>query len=111
MKILKNNSVFFSYNVMGDIMNSSVNHALSVSDRSNINISGVNKVENFDKEEFLLETVMGYMEIKGESLEMVKLDTIEGKVVIKGKVNSINYLENIKKSKNKEESLLNRLFK
>lgn len=92
-------------------MNSNVNHTLSVTDRNNINISGVNKVENFDKEEFLLETVMGYMQINGESLEMIKLDTIEGKVVIKGKVNSIIYLENIKKGKNKEESLLNRLFK
>jgi len=95
---------------MGDIMNNT-NHALTITDRSNINISGVNKVENFDKEEFFLETVMGYMDIKGENLEMVKLDTIDGKVVIKGKVNSINYLENIKKNKNKDESLLNRLFK
>jgi len=41
---------------------------------------------------------------------MVKLDTIEGKVVIKGKVNSLMYLDTVKK-KNKDESLLNRLFK
>ena len=53
---------------------------------------------------------MGYMSIKGEGLEMVKLDTIEGKVVIKGKVNSLMYLDTVKK-KNKDESLLNRLFK
>lgn len=85
-------------------------HTLSVIDRNSINISGVNKVENFDKEEFILETVMGFMTIKGENLEMVKLDTIEGKVVIKGKVNSINYSENSKK-KEKQESMLNRLFK
>ena len=73
-----------------------VNHTLSITDRNNINITGVNKVENFDKEEFILDTVMGYMNIKGENLEMVKLDTIDGKVVIKGKVNSITYHENIK---------------
>lgn len=85
-------------------------HTLSIIDRNSINISGVNKVENFDKEEFILETVMGFMTIKGENLEMVKLDTIEGKVVIKGKVNSINYSENSKK-KEKQESMLNRLFK
>ena len=41
---------------------------------------------------------------------MVKLDTIEGKVIIKGKINSIIYLENIKK-KDKQESMLSRLFK
>ncbi len=41
---------------------------------------------------------------------MVKLDTIEGNVVIKGKLNSLMYIENIKK-KNKEEGVFTRLFK
>ena len=91
-------------------MNNTSNHTISVVERSSINISGVNKIESFDKEDFLLETVMGYMNIKGEDLEMVKLDTIEGKVVIKGKINSLMYLDTVKK-KNREESILNRLFK
>lgn len=91
-------------------MNNTNNHSVTLVERSSINISGVNKIESFDKEDFLLETVMGYMNIKGVGLEMIKLDTIEGKVVIKGKVNSMIYLDTVKK-KNKEESLLNRLFK
>ena len=91
-------------------MNNTISHSVSIVDRNSINISGVNKIESFDKEDFLLETVMGYMSIKGEGLEMVKLDTIEGKVVIKGKINSLLYLENVKK-KNKEENIINRLFK
>lgn len=91
-------------------MNNTSNHSVSIAERSSINISGVNKIDSFDKEDFLLETVMGYMAIKGEELEMVKLDTIEGKVVIKGKINSLMYLENVKK-KSKEDSLINRLFK
>ena len=94
---------------MGDTMNNT-NHTLNMTDRNNINITGVEKVENFDKEDFLLETVMGYLSIKGDGLEMIKLDTIEGKVIIKGKVDSITYLENMKK-KEKQESVLNRLFK
>ncbi|MBQ1812606.1 MAG: sporulation protein YabP [Bacilli bacterium] len=91
-------------------MNSNSSHSLTIIDRSTINISGVNKIESFDKEEFLLETVMGYMNIKGEALEMIKLDTIEGKVVIKGKINSLVYLENIKK-KNNDENFFAKLFK
>lgn len=91
-------------------MNSTSSHSLSMVDRGSINITGVVKIESFDNEEFLLETVMGYMDIKGESLEMVKLDTIEGNVVIKGKLNSLVYIENIKK-KNKEEGVFTRLFK
>lgn len=91
-------------------MNNTSNHSVTLVERSSINISGVNKIESFDKEDFLLETVMGYMNIKGEGLEMIKLDTIEGKVVIKGKINSIIYLDTVKK-KNKEESLISKLFK
>lgn len=91
-------------------MNNTSNHSVSLIERSSINISGVNKIESFDKEDFLLETVMGYMNIKGEGLEMIKLDTIEGKVVIKGKINSMIYLDTVKK-KNKDESLISKLFK
>ena len=44
-----------------------------------------------------------------EQLELVKLDTHDGNVKIKGKVNSIIYLESHKKEK--EESILTKLFK
>jgi sporulation protein YabP len=90
-------------------MNSNSSHSLTIIDRSTINISGVNKIESFDKEEFLLETVMGYMNIKGEALEMIKLDTIEGKVVIKGKINSLVYSEDSKKQN--KDSFVSKLFK
>ena len=95
---------------MGDYMNINT-HSINVIDRNIVNISGVNKVENFDKQEFLLETVMGFLNIKGEMLEMIKLDTIEGNVSIKGNISSIIYYENIKKKKNKEESMMNKLFR
>lgn len=95
---------------MGDYMNLNT-HSISVIDRNIVNISGVNKVENFDKQEFLLETVMGFLNIKGEMLEMIKLDTIEGNVSIKGNISSIIYYENIKKKKNKEESMMSKLFR
>ena len=37
------------------------NHTISITERKNINISGVKKIESFDNEEFLLETTMGFM--------------------------------------------------
>ena len=85
-------------------------HNVSIIDRNVVNITGVNKIESFDNEEFLLETVMGFIDIKGEELEIVKLGTIEGNVSIKGKLNSLVYIENIKK-KNKEEGVISKLFK
>ena len=85
-------------------------HSISISERKTINITGVKKIENFDSEQFLLETIMGFMVIKGSELELVKLDTLQGNVSIKGNVSGINYVEENTK-KNKEESIFNRLFK
>ena len=79
------------------------NHTISITERKNINISGVKKIESFDNEEFLLETTMGFIIIKGEGLEIIKLDTYQGNVAIKGKINSLIYMENLGK-KEKEES-------
>lgn len=86
------------------------NHSITLNERKNLLISGVKKIDSFDNEEFLLETNMGYIIIKGKELEIVKLDTYQGNVSIKGMVNSLNYMENTKK-KEKEESLFSKLFK
>ena len=86
------------------------NHNISITNRKSINISGVKKIENFDESEFLLETNMGYLKITGTNLEIIKLDTYQGDVSIKGKINSFSYLEDSKKQE-KTESVLSKLFK
>lgn len=91
-----------------DILSS--NHVVNISQRKNITISGVKKIENFDDSEFLLETNMGFLAIKGSSLEIIKLDTYQGDVSIKGKIDSLSYLESNKK-REKQESVLSKLFK
>ena len=88
----------------------SYNHCINVIERKNILISGVKKVASFDKEEFLLETVMGYLAIKGEDLELVKLDTLQGSVNIKGIVNSMDYFDDNSKKEN-ASSIFTKLFK
>ena len=88
----------------------STNHNISITGRKTINITGVKKIESFDEQEFLMETNMGFMVIKGSELEIIKLDTYQGDVSIKGKVDSLSYLESSNK-KNKEESIFNKLFK
>ncbi len=85
-------------------------HGVSLVERKNLMITGVKKVENFDTEQFLIETSMGFILVKGQELELIKLDTVQGNVSIRGVINGINYLEdNAKKSK--ESSLFNKLFK
>ena len=85
----------------------STNHNITITERKNIIISGIKKINNFDEKEFSLESIMGNIIIKGENLEMLKLDTIEGNVSIKGKINSFYYTDNV----SKENSLLMKLFK
>ena len=89
---------------------SSFNHSISIVERKNILITGVKKVDSFDNEEFLVETIMGYLVLKGENLELVKLDTLQGSVTIKGLINSFDYIEDTNK-KEKEGNIISRLFK
>lgn len=88
----------------------SFSHSVSVIERKNILITGVKKVDSFDSEEFLIETIMGYLALKGQDLELVKLDTLQGSVTIKGMVNSFDYIEDTKKEE-KNGSIISRLFK
>ena len=92
-------------------MNNSFNHGLTITERKNLIISGVKKIESFDNEEFLMETTLGFLVIKGSELEIIKLDTYQGNVSIKGRIDSLMYLDNVNGKKNKDDSLLNKLFK
>ena len=85
----------------------SFTHVVKLNDRKNIIISGIKKIINFDDKEFNLESIMGNIIIKGENLEIIKLDTIDGNVSIKGKINSFSYNE----ISQKENNLLVKLFK
>ena len=88
---------------------SGVNNIISINERKSITITGVKKIDSFDNEEFLLNTNLGTILLKGEDLEMIKLDTLEGNVSIKGKINSLEYLDSFQKSK--DSTLFTKLFK
>lgn len=86
-----------------------LNHSISITERQNIQISGVTKIDSFDNEEFLLETSAGPLGIKGHDLEIIKLDTYEGTIMIKGIVDAFSYFDSSKSKK--ENSMIARLFK
>ena len=86
------------------------NHGISIIERKNLIVTGVKKIESFDNEEFLMDTIMGFLIIKGDGLELIKLDTLQGNVTIKGLIKSFMYIEDMK-TKDKENSIFNRLFK
>ncbi len=89
---------------------SNYNHSINILERKNILVTGVKKIESFDDEEFLMETVMGFLVLKGENLELLKFDTLQGNVSIKGLLKSFAYVDEVAK-KEKENSFISRLFK
>ena len=86
-----------------------LNHSISITERQNIQISGITKIDSFDNEEFLLETSAGPLGIKGKDLEIIKLDTYEGTIMIKGVVDAFSYFDTGKSKK--ENSIITKLFK
>lgn len=87
----------------------SFTHSVTINERKNIVITGVKKIDNFDENEFFLQTTLGNLIVKGNDLEIIKLDTYQGNVSIKGKIDEFKYIEI--KEKGKEETLFTKLFK
>lgn len=88
----------------------SFSHGISIAERKNVLVTGVKKIESFDNEEFSMDTTLGFLIIKGSGLEIIKLDTYQGNVTIKGQVDSLAYVSRDAK-KEKEETFISKLFK
>lgn len=84
-------------------------HDLRMNNRKMLDITGVKNVESFDSEEFLLQTELGHLTIRGQNLHIKNLSLEEGILSIEGLVHSLMYLNPGSQAKNK--SLLGKLFK
>ncbi|WP_246421744.1 sporulation protein YabP [Texcoconibacillus texcoconensis] len=85
-----------------------MDHSITMVGRKSLDISGVKHVESFDNEEFLLETTMGVLSIRGQHLQMKNLDVDQGNVSITGKVDDLVYLDQLD---GKSKGLFGKLFK
>ena len=84
-----------------------INQNITIKDRKEVLITGVNSVKSFDSNEFVLDTKLGLLEVEGKDLTVGKMDISNGEVLIKGSIESLEYsLKDAKK-----ESLVKRLFK
>jgi len=84
-------------------------HDVIMRNRKTLEITGVKQVESFDNEEFLLETVMGYLAIRGNNLTMKNLDVDKGIVSIKGRIYDLVYLD--ENHGEKAKGFFSKLFK
>ena len=85
-------------------------HNLTIKERKNSTFTGINKIISFDDEEFLVDTTLGFMLIKGENLEILKLESFQGNLALKGKINSLEYIEE-QKGTSVKPSFVSKLFK
>lgn len=66
----------------------SKHHDLRMQSRKQLDISGVSNVESFDSEEFLLQTELGHLTIRGQHLHIKNLSLEEGLLSIEGLITS-----------------------
>jgi sporulation protein YabP len=86
-----------------------VEHDVIMRGRKLLDITGVKQVESFDNEEFILETVMGFLSIRGQNLQMKNLDVEKGIVSIKGKVFDLVYVDD--QSGDKAKGFFSKIFR
>lgn len=83
---------------------------LTLIDRKHLDLEGVRHVGNFDEREIVLDTTMGALFLKGEGLNITKLNLDEGTLSVQGFISSMEYRES-KSAKGKGKNMLSRLIK
>lgn len=82
---------------------------LKLKNRNNLEISGVKKIESLNSEEFIINTTLGILVVKGSNLEMQQLDIDKGLLWINGNIDSMIY-QNIE-SKKQKNNFFGKVFK
>ena len=86
------------------------NNIIKLENRKKLELTGVKKISSLNEEEFIVDTILGLVTIKGESLEMMNLNLDKGELIIEGKINCIIYDKEIK-TKEKKQSFLGKVFR
>lgn len=76
------------------------NQNVIMEDRSKMSISGVEQVDSYNDNTIILSTIKGGMNIKGEGLNISKLNIEDGSVRISGLINSVTYISKEGEPKN-----------
>ena len=83
--------------------------SLMLENKELLNVTGVDGVDNFNDETVVLITTKGKLTIKGQKLNISKLNVDEGKLVVKGVINSLIYSDY--EGQKEKTSLVKKLFK
>lgn len=86
-------------------MEKETQHILTLTNRSNLSVTGINDVDAFNEQEIVAKCDTGDLIIKGELLHIEELSIESGLMTVSGKISSLSYNE-----KFTQTSVLKRLF-
>ena len=66
-------------------------HAVSLTERDALTVSGVESVGSFDESVVEISTSRGLLVVRGSGLEMEQLNTDTGEMIVRGSVDSLEY--------------------
>jgi len=84
------------------------NHKVMIENREMTTITDIAEIDSFDEEEIRAKLHKGMIIIKGEKLNIRKLDLESGEAEIGGTINSLMYVKVKEKS---EKCIISRMFK
>lgn len=87
-------------------------YVLNLINREKMQISGVNNVASYDEAEIIIQTVLGVLVVKGEALHITNLNLEEGKLMVDGLINKLEYPEEKgAKIRDKSKGIFSRLIR
>lgn len=86
-------------------MENAAQHILTLTDRSELSVTGIKDVDAFNDQEIVAVCDTGELLIKGEGLHIWELSVDTGILTVSGKISSLSYNEKISRA-----SVLKRLF-
>ncbi len=82
-------------------------HKIIIDERKNLIISGVKEVKSFDDETVVLDSVMGKITVKGERLHIISFNTETGDLTAEGKIHAVVYISD----ENRSGGFMSKIFR
>ena len=84
------------------------NHDVTMTSRKRLEMTGINDVTSFDEGQIVARNSNSDISIDGEELKIERFDSESGDLVVKGRINGLNYYNDT--SQKKKKSVMN-IFK
>lgn len=86
-------------------------HIITVSNRDEAIIQGVEHVESFNDTEIVVQTTMGMLCVQGEELRIQELNVDSGHLTVNGVIQTVSYLDDGPMGAHRGKGIFGRLFR